>query len=125
MREKSPTPLPSGMRATRRRLARLVVAAATLLTLFTLGPCLIRSGRPERANRPYGPMQRLTEWLHPGRREAPALVPPTAWRAVEVSVNRRDVHRNELSSFKLSVSNSPSISTALLRSCLRDSRYAN
>jgi hypothetical protein len=37
----------------------------------------------ERTNRAYGPAQRIAEWLHPGRREAPPLIPSAASELVD------------------------------------------
>jgi hypothetical protein len=75
MRNPSATPLPIHLRLARRRLVRLVIGVATILTLCVAGPIAIRPSQPERANRAYGPVQRVAEWLRPGHREAPPLIP--------------------------------------------------
>lgn len=83
MRKSSATPLPINLRLARRRLVRLVIGVATILTLCVAAPIAIRPGQPDRANRAYGPAQRIAEWLQPGRREAPPLIPAAAWEGAD------------------------------------------
>ena len=66
------------MLAKRRRLARLIAQILLVLVAFTAGPALTDFRRAERANRAYGPAQRVAEWLLPGRRDAPPLIPSAA-----------------------------------------------
>lgn len=60
-------------------MLRLTARIALVLVAFTVGPSVVHFRRTERTNCAYGPAQRVAEWLHPGRREAPPLTPPTAW----------------------------------------------
>ena len=86
MRAPSATPLPTNLRLARRRLVRLVIGVATLFTLCVAGPIAIRPGQPDRANRAYGPAQRVAEWLRPGHREAPPLIPSATWERADDSL---------------------------------------
>jgi hypothetical protein len=78
MQEVQEPPQPKHLLAARHRLARLIVGVMLVLVAFTAGPAVTRRSRAERANRAYGPAQRVAEWLHPGRREAPPLSPVPA-----------------------------------------------
>ncbi|HEY2147061.1 MAG TPA: hypothetical protein VGH32_03940, partial [Pirellulales bacterium] len=62
-----------------------------VLVAFTVGPGVMHFRRAERANCAYGPAQRVAEWLHPGRREAPPLTPPTAWGWADSSIGPKPV----------------------------------